>query len=230
MRKKLYCLSLLLWTMNGCGQIAPDLHNPKHQNENSDNSTNGDTQTNNGTHNIYDGHTIYDGTNTEKKSNSNSNENNSMMQETVTIDENSYEKEQYNNNSSSTKLVTNNSNSGNLKTYNSSLQGFRSIYFGFGEYGISSQMQDNMTNNIQTANNTTSKIKIEGNCDEFGTDEYNYALGLKRAKTVKDTLVSQGVDASQIVVTSYGESSPVCSEFSDSCYDRNRRVDIRLAQ
>ena len=228
MRKKLYCLSLFLWAINGCGQIAPDLHNPKHQNENYDNGINGENETNNATHNIYDGHTIYDSSNAQKKNSSNSNDNNSMMQETVTVDENSYEKEQYTN--SGTKLVTNNSNTGTPKTYNSSLQGFRSIYFGFGEYGISSQMQENMTNNIQTANSSTSKIKIEGNCDEFGTDEYNYALGLKRAKTVKDTLVSQGVDASQIVVTSYGESSPVCSEFSDSCYDRNRRVDIRLAQ
>jgi peptidoglycan-associated lipoprotein len=47
---------------------------------------------------------------------------------------------------------------------------------------------------------------------------------------VKDALVVEGVDASKVVITSYGESSPVCTEFSDSCYDRNRRVDLHLAQ
>ena len=211
---------MLLWVMNGCGQIAPNLHKQQQNgNYNHGNNEVEQPQNNQVTHNIYDGHTIYDDPN--KSGSTTPPKDSSLMEDTVTIDEESGE--------SSNKIVTNNSSSGNLKTYNSSVQGFRSIYFGFGEYGISSQMQDNMANNIETASNTRATIKIEGNCDEFGTDEYNYALGLKRAKSVKDSLVSQGVDASKIVVTSYGESSPVCTEFSDSCYDRNRRVDLRLA-
>ncbi|WP_309497972.1 OmpA family protein [Sulfurovum sp.] len=114
--------------------------------------------------------------------------------------------------------------------YNSSSDGFKSVYFKFDDYEISSDMQDNMTNNISVAMSASSKVKIEGNCDEFGTDEYNYALGLKRAKAVKDSLMSQGVDGSKMILVSFGESSPVCGEAGESCYERNRRVDIRLVK
>ena len=114
--------------------------------------------------------------------------------------------------------------------YNSSADGFKSVYFDFGDYAIASNMENNMNTNIKVAMSASSKIKIEGNCDEFGTDEYNYALGLKRAKAVKDSIVAQGLAGSRMVMVSFGESSPVCTEPNDSCYDRNRRVDIRLVK
>ena len=136
---------------------------------------------------------------------------NAISGDTVSIDESGY----------------GNEGSGN---HNSSSDGFRSVYFDFGEYAISSGMENNMNTNIKVASSASSKIKIEGNCDEFGTDEYNYALGLKRAKAVKDSIVAQGLDGSRIVMVSFGESSPVCTEPNDSCYDRNRRVDIRLVK
>jgi len=136
---------------------------------------------------------------------------NAISGDTVSIDESGY----------------GNEGSGN---YNSSSDGFRSVYFDFGEYAISSDMENNMNANIKVASSASSKIKIEGNCDEFGTDEYNYALGLKRAKAVKDSIVAQGMDGSRMVMVSFGESSPVCTEPNDSCYDRNRRVDIRLVK
>jgi peptidoglycan-associated lipoprotein len=129
--------------------------------------------------------------------------------DTVSIDENTY-------------------GDGSTGNYNSSSDGFKSIYFGFADYSISSNMENNMNHNIQVANTASSKIKIEGNCDEFGTDEYNYALGLKRAKAVKDSISAQGIDTSRMVLVSFGESNAVCTEPSDSCYERNRRVDIRL--
>jgi len=114
--------------------------------------------------------------------------------------------------------------------YNSSTDGFKSVYFDFGKYAITSDMEGSMQKNIQVATGTSSKIKIEGNCDEFGTDEYNYALGLKRAKAVKDRLLAQGIASNKMVLVSLGESSPVCQESSDSCYNRNRRVDMRLVR
>jgi len=129
--------------------------------------------------------------------------------ETVSIDENTF-------------------GSDSAGNYNSSSDGFKSIYFDFADYSISSNMENNMNHNIGVANAAASKIKIEGNCDEFGTDEYNYALGLKRAKAVKDSIAAQGIDTSRMVMVSFGESNAVCTEPSDSCYDRNRRVDIRL--
>ncbi|MDU5325453.1 OmpA family protein, partial [Campylobacter ureolyticus] len=71
-------------------------------------------------------------------------------------------------------------------------------------------------------------VKVEGNCDEWGTDEYNYALGLKRAKSVKDALVANGVRADRISVVSYGESNPVCKDKSKSCDAQNRRDEFRV--
>jgi len=71
-------------------------------------------------------------------------------------------------------------------------------------------------------------IKVEGNCDEFGSDEYNFALGLKRANAVKAALVNGGVNADTISMTSLGESNPICLEKTQECWAKNRRVDFKL--
>ncbi len=70
------------------------------------------------------------------------------------------------------------------------------------------------------------KVIVEGNCDEFGTDEYNHALGLKRAKAVKKLLVSSGIDSDKIDTVSYGESNPVCTVDAPACHAKNRRAEI----
>ena len=138
-----------------------------------------------------------------------------IVGDTVTIDESKYGQE----------------NEGATSKFNSSSDGFKSIYFNFDEYTISSEMEGRIVQDAARAKEVgTSRIKIEGNCDEFGTDEYNYALGLKRAKAVKDAMAAQGVDAGRMVIISYGESNPVCNEPTDTCYARNRRADLRLAK
>jgi len=120
--------------------------------------------------------------------------------------------------------------SSNYSGYNSSSDGMRSLYFAFDVYSISSQMQGTVSfnSNILRQKLGSSQVKLEGNCDEFGTDEYNYALGLKRAKAVKDSLVQQGIKESRIVLVSYGESNPMCSSMTDECYAQNRRVDLHI--
>jgi len=141
-----------------------------------------------------------------------------VVGDTISIDENKYG----NNNISNSKF----------SKFNSSSDGFKSIYFNFDEYTISPEMETRIAQDAARAKEVggTSRIKIEGNCDEFGSDEYNYALGLKRAKAVKDAMVTQGVDSGRMTIISYGESNPVCNEATDTCYARNRRTDLRLVK
>jgi peptidoglycan-associated lipoprotein len=108
-----------------------------------------------------------------------------------------------------------------------------SIHFAFDKYNITDDMRTIATENANKINNISEsypslKVKLEGNCDEWGTDEYNYALGLKRAKSVKDALVADGINADRIMMVSYGESNPVCNEKNVKCWKKNRRVDYRL--
>lgn len=107
---------------------------------------------------------------------------------------------------------------------------FPVVYFDFDRYDIRSDMQDAI-NKIATAvklGDNKVKFRIEGNCDEWGTEEYNYALGLSRAKSVQDALVRAGVSKEQLSLISYGESNPVCKESKRECWQQNRRVEITI--
>ena len=70
------------------------------------------------------------------------------------------------------------------------------------------------------------KVTVEGNCDERGSREYNLALGQRRADSVRNFLVSHGVDASRIDTVSFGEERPVCRGTGEACWAQNRRGDI----
>jgi peptidoglycan-associated lipoprotein len=70
---------------------------------------------------------------------------------------------------------------------------------------------------------TSARVSVEGHCDARGTNEYNLALGERRAQAVKDYLASLGVAADRMQQVSKGEESPVCTEAEESCYSRNRR-------
>jgi len=72
--------------------------------------------------------------------------------------------------------------------------------------------------------NPAAPILIEGHADERGTNEYNLALGERRAKAAMNYLVSQGVPSDRFTVISYGEEWPVCRERNEACWARNRRV------
>ena len=104
------------------------------------------------------------------------------------------------------------------------------IYFAFDKYNITSDMQSKIEDAAQLGKTGASayNVKLEGNCDEWGSDEYNFALGLKRADAVKKAIVAQGIDASRISMVSYGESNPVCSDKTKDCWAKNRRVDFKL--
>ncbi len=105
-----------------------------------------------------------------------------------------------------------------------------SIYFDYDKFNIKSSMQAKVTADAEVVKMVadTYNVKLEGNCDEWGSDEYNFALGLKRANAVKQALVAEGADASKISMVSYGESNPVCHDKTQECWAKNRRVDFSL--
>jgi peptidoglycan-associated lipoprotein len=71
------------------------------------------------------------------------------------------------------------------------------------------------------------KVRVEGNCDERGSKEYNLGLGERRANSVKQMLMLSGAKASQIETVSYGEEKPRCTDHDEACWKQNRRSDIK---
>jgi peptidoglycan-associated lipoprotein len=69
-------------------------------------------------------------------------------------------------------------------------------------------------------------VLIEGHCDERGTNEYNLALGERRAKATMNYLVGQGVQARRITLISYGKEKPACASHDEGCWAMNRRAQL----
>jgi len=99
------------------------------------------------------------------------------------------------------------------------------IYFDFDKYNIRPDQWPKVEKlaKLIKENNKNYTIRIEGNCDEWGTEEYNYALGLKRANSVKNALIKLGVDPKKLTIISYGELNPVCTAHARWCWRLNRR-------
>ena len=98
------------------------------------------------------------------------------------------------------------------------------IYFDFDKYDI--RPGDTRTLDANAAwlkSNPNHLLLIEGHADERGTNEYNLALGERRAKSTMNYLVSQGVQANRITIISYGEERPTCTEKTEGCWAKNRR-------
>ena len=103
----------------------------------------------------------------------------------------------------------------------------KTVYFDFDEYTLDEEAIITTTNNSSAIKDISNKEKIIliGNTDEWGSDEYNYALGLKRAESVKSKMESEGVK--NINIISLGESNPVCTEKTKDCWAKNRRVQLK---
>jgi len=104
---------------------------------------------------------------------------------------------------------------------------FLPIYFDFDRYAIRPDMRDRMEYNAKVLqDNRDIKVEIQGNCDERGTNEYNLALGEKRANAAKDYLVMLGVSPDRISVVSLGEEKPLELGHNESAWAKNRRDDF----
>lgn len=104
-----------------------------------------------------------------------------------------------------------------------------SVYFGFDRFIIEGNRNvEIIKNNAKLIIESNANVRVEGNTDEWGSDEYNYALALKRASSVKDALVGNGVAEAKIDLVSYGESKPLCTEKTRECWKENRRADFVL--
>jgi len=78
--------------------------------------------------------------------------------------------------------------------------------------------------------NSNQLLLIEGHTDERGTNEYNLALGDRRAKATMNYLVAQGISADRITIVSYGEERPLCTEHNEACWAKNRRAQFLVKE
>jgi outer membrane protein OmpA-like peptidoglycan-associated protein len=119
-------------------------------------------------------------------------------------------------------------------SYGDGTGGIQNVYFDVDQYAITSEKLSIISHdaNILRADiQNGAKLKIEGHCDASGSDEYNYALGLRRAKSAKDAMVSNGINSNSITLVSMGESAPACTSSSSAgCYAKNRRVEFKVFQ
>jgi peptidoglycan-associated lipoprotein len=98
------------------------------------------------------------------------------------------------------------------------------IHFGYNDYTIEAQDGSVLQSNARwLQDHPATNVQVEGNCDERGSEDYNLALGAKRAQSAKDYLVNLGVSSGRISTTSYGKELPICHEHDESCWQQNRR-------
>jgi len=102
---------------------------------------------------------------------------------------------------------------------------FKDVLFDYDKYDIRADSRSALDAVADFLNrNTGLKVAIEGHCDERGTNEYNLALGEKRAKAAKNYLASFGVSSAKLITITYGEEKPTCTQSNEDCWQQNRRA------
>ncbi|WP_337054749.1 peptidoglycan-associated lipoprotein Pal [Pseudoxanthomonas sp. USHLN014] len=103
----------------------------------------------------------------------------------------------------------------------------RVVYFDLDQDAVKPEFQAIMACHAKYLNDRPSaRINLEGNTDERGSREYNMGLGERRGNAVSSALQAAGGSSSQLSVVSYGEERPVCTESTEECWAKNRRVEI----
>lgn len=100
----------------------------------------------------------------------------------------------------------------------------RDVNFDFDRYDIRPDAREILKKHTAWLKaNPQVRVEIEGHCDERGTNEYNLALGAKRAEAVRRYLVDLGISPGRLSTVSYGEELPLCKEQDEICWAKNRR-------
>jgi peptidoglycan-associated lipoprotein len=106
------------------------------------------------------------------------------------------------------------------------LKGY-TVHFDFDSSVVKSSEKDKVARVADyLKNNSNAAVRVEGNCDERGTEEYNRSLGERRALALREDLVQLGVDATRVDTLSYGEDKPVDPGHDESAWRLNRRGDF----
>ncbi len=105
----------------------------------------------------------------------------------------------------------------------------KDVHFAFDRYDLSADAQMILkTNSEWLKANSGARVEIEGHCDERGTNEYNMALGMRRARAVEEYLQSLGIGADRMRTVSYGEELPLDPRHNEEAWAKNRRAHFNI--
>ena len=103
----------------------------------------------------------------------------------------------------------------------------RTVYFAFDSSELTSESRKTLDNNAQWLKLSNKvDIQVEGHADERGGHQYNFALGERRARSVRDYLVALGVNVNRVSIISYGKEKPVSFGHSEDAWSKNRRANF----
>ena len=103
------------------------------------------------------------------------------------------------------------------------------VYFAFDKFNVENQYKEMLKQKSDLMKQFPSiRVRIEGNCDDRGTQEYNLALGERRARAAYEYLVMMGVNPNQLEMISYGKENPAVQGNNEAAWAKNRRDDFRV--
>jgi peptidoglycan-associated lipoprotein len=119
---------------------------------------------------------------------------------------------------------------GGQSTATSASGPLKDAFFAFDRSDLSPQAREILKANAEWLKaNPAARAQIEGHCDERGAEDYNMALGAKRAQAAMDYLATLGITSNRLSTVSYGEEIPACKEHTESCWEKNRRARFVIA-
>jgi peptidoglycan-associated lipoprotein len=105
--------------------------------------------------------------------------------------------------------------------------GLQTVYFDFDQFSLDGAARETLRRNAEILHSHPEiLVEIQGNCDDRGSEEYNLALGERRARSAKDYLVDSGIPRERISTVSFGEANPTAAGQSESAWRLNRRDDF----